>query len=62
MADENKAFHTVLGLSEVENRHVLEDLVSQKEIADANYQIVHYDVRTAEVSMWPCFTGRSSSN
>ena len=30
MADENKAFHTVLGLSEVENRHVLEDLVSQK--------------------------------
>ena len=43
MADENKAFHTVLGLSEVENRHVLEDLVSQKEIADANYQIVHYD-------------------
>src|SRR5574344_2821839 len=32
MADENKAFHTVLGLSEVENRHVLEDLVSQREI------------------------------
>ena len=43
MADENKAFHTVLGLGEVENRHVLEDLVSQPEIADANYQIVHYD-------------------
>ena len=43
MADENKTFHTVLGLSEIENRHVLEDLVSQKEIAGANYQIVHYD-------------------
>lgn len=43
MADENKAFHAVLGLSEIENRHVLEDLVSQPEIEAANYQIVHYD-------------------
>lgn len=43
MAVENKAFHAVLGLSEVENRHVLEDLVSQPEIEPANYQIVHYD-------------------
>ncbi len=43
MAEENKTFHTILGLSEVENRHVLEDLVIQPEIADANYQIVHYD-------------------
>jgi predicted extracellular nuclease len=43
MADENNAFHTILGLSEIENRHVLEDLVSQEEIVDANYQIVHYD-------------------
>lgn len=43
MADENKTFHTILGVSEIENRHVLEDLVGQPEIADANYQIVHYD-------------------
>lgn len=43
MAEENKTFHAVLGLSEVENRHVLEDLVCQPEIADADYQIVHYD-------------------
>ena len=43
MADENKAFHSILGVSEIENRHVLEDLVSQPEIADANFQIVHYD-------------------
>lgn len=43
MAEENNAFHTILGLSEIENRHVLEDLVNQEEIADANYQIVHYD-------------------
>ena len=33
----------VLGLSEIENRHVLEDLVAQPEIAARNYQIVHYD-------------------
>ena len=43
MADDNGRFHTVLGVSEIENRHVLEDLVSQPEIADANFQIVHYD-------------------
>ena len=43
MKDENKIWHAVLGVSEIENRHVLEDLVSQPEIAEANYQIVHYD-------------------
>lgn len=43
MADENGTFHTLLGVSEIENRHVLEDLVSQPELAPANFQIVHYD-------------------
>ncbi len=43
MAETNGRFHTLLGVSEVENRLVLEDLVSQPEIADVNYQIVHYD-------------------
>ena len=43
MKDDNRVWHTVLGISEIENRHVLEDLVSQPEIAQANYQIVHYD-------------------
>ena len=43
MHDENGRYHTILGVSEVENRHVLEDLVSEPAIADANYQIVHYD-------------------
>ena len=43
MRDENKAYHAVLGVSEIENRHVLEDLVIQPDIADANFQIVHYD-------------------
>ena len=33
----------VLGLSEIENRHVVEELVAQPEIKDRNYQVVHYD-------------------
>lgn len=33
----------VLGVSEIENRRVLEDLVVQPEIANRNYQIVHFD-------------------
>ena len=33
----------VLGVSEIENRTVLEDLVLQPEIKDRNYQIVHYE-------------------
>lgn len=43
MKNDNGVWHTVLGVSEIENRHVLEDLVAEPEIADANYQIVHYD-------------------
>lgn len=43
MKEENGRYHTILGISEIENRMVVEDLVSQPEIADANYQIVHYD-------------------
>ena len=43
MAKANNAFHTILGVSEIENRLVLEDLVSQPELAEANFQIVHYD-------------------
>lgn len=43
MKEENHHWHTILGVSEIENRHVLEDLVSQPEILAANYQIVHYD-------------------
>ena len=43
MAETNGRFHSVLGVSEIENRLVLEDLVSQPEIAEVNYQILHYD-------------------
>ena len=43
MAEDNGRFHTILGVSEIENRLVLEDLVADPQIAAANYQIVHYD-------------------
>lgn len=43
MHDDNGCWHTILGISEIENRLVVEDLVSQESIAEANYQIVHYD-------------------
>ena len=43
MKRDNGMWHTVLGVSEIENRHVLEDLVNEPEIAEANFQIVHYD-------------------
>jgi len=43
MAKENGRYHTLLGVSEIENRLVLEDLVSESQIAEANYQIIHYD-------------------
>ena len=43
MKKDNGVWHTVLGVSEIENRHVLEDLVAEPAIADANFQISHYD-------------------
>jgi len=43
MKQDNGVWHAVLGVSELENRHVLEDLVAEPEIAGANFQIVHYD-------------------
>lgn len=33
----------IIGVSEIENRGVLEDLVKQPAIADRSYEIVHYD-------------------
>ena len=43
MKDENSVYHAVLGVSEIENRHVLEDLVNDPQIADAGYMIAHFD-------------------
>ncbi len=38
-----KDFPAVIGVSEIENRSVLEDLVMMERIAPAQYRIVHYD-------------------
>ena len=38
---------SVLGVAEIENRKVLEDLVSQASLKDRNYKIVHFDSKDA---------------
>ncbi len=43
VSSENKQFPTVIGLSEVENRNVLEDLAAMEKLTPARYQIAHYD-------------------
>ena len=43
MAAINKEYPVVIGVSEIENRSVLEDLVSQPKLKGANYRICHYD-------------------
>ncbi len=39
----NKDYPAVIGVSEIENRTVLEDVIAQPKLAPANYRIVHYD-------------------
>ena len=54
MKEENGMWHTVLGVAEVENRHVLEDLVAEPQIAAVGYQIVHHegpDTRGIDVAL-----------
>lgn len=41
--DAGKEFPSVIGVSEVENRSVLEDLISQQKLSHGNYRIVHYE-------------------
>ena len=43
IAAEDRNFPTVIGVSEIENRHVLEDLLATPKLAKTNYRIVHYD-------------------
>lgn len=39
----DKIYPVVIGVSEIENRNVLEDLIATPKLAPANYRIVHYD-------------------
>ena len=43
MAAINKDYPIVIGLSEIENRSVLEDFIAQPKLKGANYRICHYD-------------------
>ncbi|MDR1091180.1 MAG: endonuclease/exonuclease/phosphatase family protein [Prevotella sp.] len=43
IASQERTFPAVIGLSEVENRNVLEDIVATPKLAKVNYRIVHYD-------------------
>ena len=43
IAAEDRIFPTVIGVSEIENRLVLEDLLATPKLAKTNYRIVHYD-------------------
>ena len=43
IAAEDRNFPTVIGVSEIENRLVLEDLLATQKLAKTNYRIVHYE-------------------
>ena len=43
ITEQNRSYPTVIGVSEVENRNVLEDIASLPKLQRANYQICHYD-------------------
>ncbi len=43
IALQDKNFPAVIGVSEIENRLVLEDLLAQPKLSKANYRIVHFD-------------------
>ena len=43
MAEQNGRWHTILGLAEVENDRVLQDLIADEQIAEAGYKFVHYE-------------------
>ena len=54
IAAEDKDFPVVIGVSEIENRSVMEDVIAQPKLAHGNYRIVHYDSPDARdfVTMW----------
>jgi hypothetical protein len=43
IASSVKTYPAIIGLSEIENRNVLEDIVSLGKLQKANYQIAHFD-------------------
>lgn len=55
IASIDKEYPAVIGVAEVENRSVLEDIVATRKLAPANYRIVHFDspeVRGVDVAFF----------
>ena len=58
IAAEDKDYPVVIGVSEIENRSVMEDVIAQPKLAPGNYRIVHYDspdARGVDVDSEPFF-------
>jgi predicted extracellular nuclease len=52
--NDEKGGPDILGLCEVENKQVVEDLINEKSLSKKNYQVVHYespDIRGIDVAM-----------
>jgi hypothetical protein len=62
MKEENGVRHALLGVSEIENRLVLEDLVMEPQIAAVTIRSSIMTVRTVVEWMWPFFTSRRCSS
>ncbi len=43
IAAQDRDFPIVVGVSEIENRNVMEDVIAQPKLVSANYRIVHFD-------------------
>lgn len=43
IAAEDRDFPVVIGVSEIENRNVMEDVIAQAKLAHADYRVVHFD-------------------
>ena len=43
IAAQDRDFPIVIGVSEIENRNVMEDVIAQPKLASDNYRIVHFD-------------------
>ena len=50
----------VIGVSEIENKQVLEDLIHTGELSKRNYGIVHYDSPDLEESMWVLYMTKTN--
>ena len=56
IAAEDKDYPVVIGVSEIENRSVMEDVIAQPKLAPGNYRIVHYDSSTWRSTTVPTFS------